>query len=461
MPCILIVDDEPGVRSALGGVLRDEGYEVDAVDTGEACLERLSRQAYDVVVLDIWLPGMDGLGTLARMRERQVDSQVVIISGHGNIESAVRAIKMGAFDFVEKPLSLEKTVLVVRNALRQRSLEAENRALRARVDAQHTMVGESYAMVKLREQVAMAAPTNGRVLIFGENGTGKELVARNIHQLSRRRSGPFVEVNCAAIPEDLIESELFGHVRGAFTGAVADRRGKFEMAHGGTIFLDEIADMSLKTQAKVLRVLQEQVMEAVGGSTRIHVDARVLAATNKDLTAEIRAGRFREDLYFRLNVVPIFVPPLRDRQEDIPLLADHFMAMLAREYGRRPKTFEADAVVALRRYAWPGNVRELHNVVERLMIMVPGDRISSRDVTFLDQGVAGADARHVDVVAALPLHEARDRFERDYIIRALAAQQGNISRTAEALGIERSNLYRKMRGFGIAPSRRGEDEEIA
>src|SRR5215212_10135560 len=371
MPSILLVDDEPGVRSALGGVLRDEGYEVDAVDSGEACLERLGRQAYDVVVLDIWLPGMDGLATFARMRERQVESQVVMISGHGNIESAVRAIKMGAFDFVEKPLSLEKTVLVVRNALRQRNLEAENLALRAKVDAQHTMVGESYAMAKLREQVAMAAPTNGRVLILGENGTGKELVARTIHSISRRRAGPFVEVNCAAIPEELIESELFGHVRGAFTGAVADRRGKFEAAHGGTIFLDEIADLSLKTQAKVLRVLQEQVMEAVGGSTRIRVDARVLAATNKDLTTESRAGRFREDLYFRLNVVPIFVPPLRERPEDIPLLADHFMAMLGREYGRRPKTFEADAVAVLRRYAWPGNVRELRNVVERLMIMVP------------------------------------------------------------------------------------------
>ena len=461
MPSILIVDDEPGVRSALGGVLRDEGYDVDAVDSGEACLERLSRQAYDVVVLDVWLPGMDGLQTLARMRERQIDTQVVIISGHGNIESAVRAIKMGAFDFVEKPLSLEKTMLVVRNALRQRNLEAENRALRARVDAQHTMVGDSVAMVKLREQVAMAAPTNGRVLIFGENGTGKELVARNIHQMSRRRAGPFVEVNCAAIPEDLIESELFGHVRGAFTGAVADRRGKFELAHGGTIFLDEIADMSLKTQAKVLRVLQEQIMEPVGGSNRIKVDARVLAATNKDLTGEIRAGRFREDLYFRLNVVPIFVPPLRDRQEDIPLFADHFMAVLAREYGRRPKTFESDALVALRQYPWPGNVRELRNVIERLMIMVPGDRISSRDVTFLDQGPPVDGPASTQSFSSAPLHEARDQFERDYILRALAAQQGNISRTADMLGIERSNLYRKMRSFGIAPSRRGEDEEIA
>jgi two-component system nitrogen regulation response regulator NtrX len=298
------------------------------------------------------------------------------------------------------------------------------------------------------------------VLIFGENGTGKELVARNIHQMSRRRTAPFVEVNCAAIPEELIESELFGHVRGAFTGAVADRRGKFEAAHGGTIFLDEIGDMSLKTQAKVLRVLQEQVMEAVGGSSRIKVDARVLAATNKDLTAEIRAGRFREDLYFRLNVVPIFVPPLRDRQEDIPLLADHFMAMLAREYGRRPKTFEADAVLALQQYAWPGNVRELRNVVERLMIMVPGDRISSRDLTFLDQGVlAGPEAPARSPATTASLHDARDQFERDFILRALSAQQGNISRTAEALGIERSNLYRKMRSFGIGPIRTAEEVE--
>jgi two-component system, NtrC family, nitrogen regulation response regulator NtrX len=457
MPSVLIVDDEPGVRSALSGVLRDEGYQVDAVESGEACLERLGRQAFDVIVLDVWLPGIDGLATLTRMRERQVDSQVVIISGHGSVESAVRAIKMGAFDFVEKPLSLEKTVLVIRNALRQRHLEAENLALRAKVDAHHTMVGESVAMVKLREQVAIAAPTNGRVLIFGENGTGKELVARNIHALSRRRTGPFVEVNCAAIPEELIESELFGHVRGAFTGAVADRRGKFELAHGGTIFLDEIGDMSLKTQAKVLRVLQEQVMEPVGGSTRIRVDARVLAATNKDLTAEIRGGNFREDLYFRLNVVPIFVPSLRDRQDDIPLLADHFMAVLAREYGRRVKTFDAPAVSALRDYNWPGNVRELRNVVERLIIMVPGDVITAGDLSFLDGSVPSP--RPPDTTAPMtPLHEARDRFERDYILRALAAHDGNMSRTAESLGVERSNLYKKMRGFGIAPRRDAEIE---
>src|SRR5918998_5460455 len=299
---VLIVDDEAGVRSALSGVLRDEGYAVDAVDSGEACLDRVVRAPYDVIVLDIWLPGMDGLATLERLRARRVDAPVIMISGHGNIESAVKAIKLGAFDFVEKPLSLEKTVLVVGNAVRQRRLEAENRALRASVDRRLTMVGESYVMSQLREQIAMAAPTNGRVLIYGENGTGKELVARSIHALSRRRGGPFVEVNCAAIPEELIESELFGHTKGAFTGAVSERRGKFELADGGTLFLDEIGDMSLKTQAKVLRALQEQIVEPVGGQQTIKVDVRVIAATNKDLQAEIASGTFRSDLYYRLNV---------------------------------------------------------------------------------------------------------------------------------------------------------------
>ena len=457
-PKILIVDDEPGVRAALGGVLRDEGYEVDAVESGEACLDRMTRQAYDVVVLDIWLPGIDGLATLARLHERQVDTQIVIISGHGNIESAVRAIKMGAFDFVEKPLSLEKTVLVVRNAVRQRHLEAENRDLRARVDRRLTMVGESYAMAQLREQVAMAAPTNGRVLVFGENGTGKELVARSIHTLSRRRTGPFIEVNCAAIPEELIESELFGHLRGAFTGAVADRRGRFEVADGGTIFLDEIGDMSLKTQAKVLRVLQEQVVEPVGGTQSVKVDVRVIAATNKDLPSAIRAGQFREDLYFRLNVIPIYVPPLRARQSDIPLLAEHFTTGFAREYGRRVKVLAPGAEAALQRYAWPGNVRELRNVIERLMIMVPGETITAADLSFLDQAAPGHETPVDEAEPGLPLHEARDRFERAYILRALAEQHGNMSRTAEVLGVERSNLYRKMRAFGIAPGRKAEEE---
>jgi two-component system nitrogen regulation response regulator NtrX len=453
VPSILIVDDEAGVRSALAAVLGDEGYEVEAVESGEACLERVVRRAFDVVVLDIWLPGIDGLGTLERLRERRVDAEVVMISGHGNIESAVRAIKMGAFDFVEKPLSLEKTVLVVRNAVRQRRLEQENRRLRASIDKRLTMIGESYVMAQLREQVAMAAPTNGRVLIYGENGTGKELVARTIHGLSRRRGGPFIEVNCAAIPEELIESELFGHVKGAFTGAVADRRGRFEAADGGTLFLDEIADMSLKTQAKVLRALQEQVVEPVGRSTGVKVDVRVIAATNKDLTGEIRTGRFREDLYFRLNVIPIFVPPLRDREADIPRLADHFIREFAREYGRRAKTFDASALGVLTAYAWPGNVRELRNTIERLMIMVPGDIVTAGDMTFLDGGAGAAEQEAVEDGPVTPLHEARDRFERDYILRALARQHGNISRTADVLGVERSNLYRKMRGFGIGPSR--------
>ena len=458
-PSVLIVDDEPGVRSALSGVLRDEGYVVEAVESGETCLDRIARETYDVIVLDVWLPGIDGLVTLSRLRQRQVEAEVVMISGHGNVESAVRAIKMGAFDFVEKPLTLEKTVKVIENALGKRRLEAENRALRARVGHPTEVVGQSYVMAQLREQVAMAAPTSGRVLIFGENGTGKELVARKIHEESRRAHGPFVEVNCAAIPEELIESELFGHVKGAFTGAVADRRGKFETASGGTIFLDEIGDMSLKTQAKVLRVLQEQVVEAVGSTSRIRVDTRVLAATNKDLLTEIRAGRFREDLYFRLNVIPIFVPPLRDRREDIPLLAEYFMKSFAREHGKRPKTFDASAVGRLQAHSWPGNVRELRNVVERLIIMAQGDLITDRDLAFLDaDGLgAGADAGADDVMTRL--HEARDRFEREYILRALAAQHGNISRTADVLGVERSNLYRKMRAFGILPARRLEGEE--
>jgi two-component system nitrogen regulation response regulator NtrX len=452
---VLIVDDEAGVRSALSGVLRDEGYAVEAVDSGEACLDRVMRATFDVIVLDIWLPGMDGLATLEKLQDRRIDAPVIMISGHGNIESAVRAIKMGAFDFIEKPLSLEKTVLVVANAVRQRRLEVENRELRATVDRRHAMVGESHVIRQLLEQVAMAAPTNGRVLIHGENGTGKELVARSIHMRSRRMKGPFIEVNCAAIPEELIESELFGHMKGAFTGAVADRRGKFELADGGTLFLDEIGDMSLKTQAKVLRALQEQIVEPVGGTSSVKVDVRVIAATNKDLPTEIRAGRFREDLYFRLNVIPIFVPPLRDRDSDIPLLAEHFMAELAREYGRRPKRLDTGAASGLRSYRWPGNVRELRNVIERLMIMVPGDTIAIGDLAFLESGgVAAVDQPRTP---ALPLHEARERFERDYILRALAAQNGNISRTADALGVERSNLYRKMRAFGIAPARREEE----
>ena len=456
MSSILIVDDEAGVRASLGAVLRDEGYAVDTAESGEDCLDRAGRQPYDVILLDVWLPGMDGLDTLERLRERRVEAQVIMISGHANIESAVRATKLGAFDFIEKPLSLEKTVLAVRNALRQRRLEVENLALRARVDRRLVMIGESDAMTRLREQIAMAAPTNGRVLISGENGTGKELVARQIHALSRRRNGPFIEVNCAAIPEELIESEMFGHTRGAFTGAVADRRGKFELANGGTLFLDEVGDMTLKTQAKVLRALQEQVVEPVGGQTAVRVDVRVIAATNKDLSEELRAGHFREDLFFRLNVIPIFVPPLRERGDDVLRLAQHFVDEFAREYGRRPKRFGPEAVPVMRAYRWPGNVRELRNIVERLMIMVPGDIITREDVGFLDVAVPGVVLTPTSID---PLFEARDAWEREYIRSALAVFDGNISRTADALRLERSNLYKKMRGLGIAV-RRDELEDV-
>ena len=460
MALILIVDDEAGVRSSLAGVLQDEGYQVDTVDSGEACLEQVKRKSYDVLLLDIWLPGLDGLDTLEQLRSRAAsigfEAEVVMISGHGSIEHAVRATKLGAFDFIEKPLSLEKTVLVVRNALRQRQLEIENRALRARVDRRYVIVGESVPVGRLREQIAMAAPTNGRVLISGENGTGKELVARHIHLLSQRRDGPFIEVNCAAIPEELIESELFGHARGAFTGAVADRRGKFELAHGGTLFLDEIGDMSVKTQAKVLRALQEQVVEPVGGQHSVRVDVRVIAATNKDLLEEIRGGRFREDLFFRLNVIPIHVPPLRERGDDVVVLARHFVGDVAREYGRRLKVLSPEAEAVLRAFRWPGNVRELRNVIERVMIMVPGETITAADLAFL--GVTapahlrpGAESPASPTLA--PLYTARDDWEREYIRVALAACDGNISRTADVLGVERSNLYRKMKGLGLEPSR--------
>jgi two-component system, NtrC family, nitrogen regulation response regulator NtrX len=453
---ILIVDDEAGVRASLGGVLRDEGYTVDAVDSGEACLEQVGRRAYEVVLLDIWLPGIDGLVTLERLRDRHLEAQVIMISGHANIESAVRATKLGAFDFIEKPLSLEKTVLSVRNALRQGRLEAENRALRARVDRRHRMVGESRAVLELREQIAMAAPTNGRVLIWGENGTGKELVARQVHQLSHRRAGPFVEVNCAAIPEELIESELFGHARGAFTGAVADRRGKFEIASGGTLFLDEVGDMSLKTQAKVLRALQEQVIEPVGGQASLRVDVRVIAATNKNLSDEIRQGRFREDLYFRLSVIPVLVPPLRERGDDVIRLAEHFVAEFAREYGRRPKVLSPEAIDALSRYSWPGNVRELRNVIERLMIMVPGEVIRIEHLPFTPPLPLPAVSGDGPALVR-PLFDARDAWERAYIMSALSAFDGNISRTADALGVERSNLYKKMRALGVVPPRDREE----
>src|SRR5437016_8076333 len=366
---ILIVDDERGIRETLSAVLRDEGFAADAVATGEDCLKAIGRRGYGCVLLDVWLPGIDGLETLRQIRDSNCDAAVVIISGHGNVETAVRATKLGAFDFIEKPLSIEKTVLTVRNALRQRQLERVNQELAAELKEEYAMVGESVAMRALRKQIAVVAPTDGRVLISGESGAGKELVARAIHAQSRRAGAPFIEVNSAAIPGELIESELFGHVKGAFTGATAAKKGKFELADGATLFLDEVSDMSANTQAKVLRVLEEQRFEAVGSNTPVSVDVRVIAATNKRLEDEIEKGAFRADLFFRLNVIPFEIPPLRDRAEDVPLLVEHFNQRFAGAYGKKPKRFDPKAIEAMQSYSWPGNVRELRNTIDRIVII--------------------------------------------------------------------------------------------
>jgi two-component system nitrogen regulation response regulator NtrX len=444
---ILVVDDEAGVRSSLQGILEDEGYRVDTVESAESALARISAGRYDLILLDIWLPNMDGITALARIRERDPDAAVVMISGHGTIETAVRAIQLGAYNFVEKPLSLDKTVIAVGNALRQRRLEQENRILRARVESKQVLIGESPAMRELRKQISTAAPTHGRVLIFGENGTGKELVARSIHAQSLRKNGPFVEVNCAAIPEELIESELFGHVKGAFTGAVATRKGKFEAADGGTLFLDEVGDMSLKTQAKVLRALQEQKVVAVGSAEGVSVDCRIIAATNKDLEREIAAGNFRDDLFFRLNVIPFHMPPLRERKEDIPALVEHFIEDICAEYGKRPKKASPEALELLMAYPWPGNVRELKNVIERLVIMGASDEIATKD---LPPQVRKGREEGAEVLGDFPsLASAREAYEKQYILKKLRDNEGNVSKTAESLQIERSHLYRKMKAYGI------------
>jgi len=466
---ILVVDDEAGVRGSLVGILGDEGYAAEAVESGEAALTALESRRYDLLLLDVWLPGMDGLEVLARVRTLDPEVPVVVISGHGSIETAVKAVRMGAQDFVEKPLALEKTLLVVKNALRQRKLEVENRALKEQVEHRWVMVGESPVLHALRADISQAAPSNGRVLIFGENGTGKELVARNIHHLSLRSAGPFVEVNCAAIPEELIESELFGHTRGAFTGALTAKKGKFELADGGTLFLDEVGDMTLKTQAKVLRVLQEQKVEPVGGTATITVDVRVIAATNKNLEEEIRRGTFREDLFFRLNVIPFHVAPLRERREDIPLLARHFIAELSAEYGKRPKELTREALDLLVAQPWPGNVRELRNIIERLVIMTPGDRIEARHLPASLVGAAPGAGEPPSAAGALTglssdfpsLAAAREDFEKRYIWKKYQECGGNMSRTSEALQVERSNLYRKMKGYGLIPARKGEAVEPA
>jgi two-component system nitrogen regulation response regulator NtrX len=444
---ILIVDDEPAIQSALRGVLEDEGYRVTAVGSGADALNFITEEVPDLAFLDIWMPGKDGLDTLADMKRLRPEVTVVIISGHGTIETAVKATRLGAYDFIEKPLSLEKTLLTVSRALEHARLERENASLRQRLQQRWEIIGESPTIRRLREQIVTAAPSNGRVLIHGENGSGKELVARAIHTLSARRDQPFVEVNCAAIPEELIESELFGHEKGAFTGALARRRGRFELADGGTLFLDEIGDMSLKTQAKVLRALEEQAFERVGGRDTIKVDVRVIAASNRDLTTLLGNG-FREDLFYRLNVIPIEVPPLRARKEDIPLLIDHFIRVFCAENGKRLKTIPGEALAYFMTYDWPGNVRELRNMVERLVIMAPGDVIDVDDLPAplrSDEAVAGEEGRDRS------LRDARDNFERAYILAELRANDWNVTRTADRLGIERSHLYRKIKAYNITP----------
>jgi len=459
MRSILVVDDEPGIRQSLTSVLQDEGYEVEAVESGEDCLGWLSKKRAEVVMLDIWLPGMDGLEALEKIQTLEDPPVVIMISGHGTIETAVRATKLGAFDFIEKPLSIEKTLLILKHAFEQLQLAAQNRSLREELHGQYRIIGDSIPMKALRQQLALAAPTQGRVLVYGESGTGKELVVHALHEMSKRADKPFVEVNCAAIPEELIESELFGHVKGSFTGAVEDKTGKFEQAHGGTLFLDEVGDMSLRTQSKVLRVIEEQRFTPIGTAKNLTVDVRVIAATNKNLDEEIQKGNFREDLFYRLNVIPFFVPPLREHRDDIPTLAHYFLSEFARAYGRKPKHLSEAALEILMRYRWPGNVRELKNLVERMVIMGAGDVI---EVRHLPPGLQQDTAR-VRIASSSAgsgtrsssggfssLQEARAAYERDYILRKLEENHGNMSRTAEVLGLERSHLYRKMKSLGIA-----------
>ncbi len=445
---ILVVDDEEKIRQSLSGILADEGYEVLEARDGPQALKQMETDPPDLVLLDIWMPGMDGMEILERIKGPAPSLPVIMISGHANIELAVRAVKLGAYDFIEKPLSLEKVLLTVNNALVFSKLEQENRALRQEIQKKYEIVGNSPEIQQLKEQIKIVAPTNGWVLITGENGTGKELVARGIHDLSLRADKPFVEVNCAAIPEELIESELFGHEKGSFTGALTKRRGKFDLANEGTIFLDEIADMSLKTQAKILRILQEQKFERVGGSEMIYVEVRVIAATNRDLKDEILKGKFREDLYYRLNVIPIAVPPLRERKVDIPLLVEHFISNFCLENHKELKKMTPEAMDFMSSYHWPGNVRELKNLVERMVIMTRGNVIEGKDVPapIREQKRPSVEPSYFEYDM---LKDARREFEKRFIMKKLAENDENISKTAEVIGIERSNLHRKIKSYGI------------
>lgn len=446
---ILIVDDEVSICQSLKAILEDEGFQVLVAGSGEEAVKIVAEEMPQLVLLDIWLPGIDGLETLKTIHAAHPNVVIIMMSGHGTIETAVRATKLGAFDFIEKPLSLDKVMILVNNALNVVRLEEENILLKQKVSHQYELTGTSPVINELKEMIGIVAPTNAWILIMGENGTGKELVARSIHHLSRRSHKPIVEVNCAAIPEELIESELFGHEKGAFTGATEKKRGKFDLAHEGTIFLDEVADMSLKAQAKILRILQEKKFERVGGNKVIDMDVRVLAATNKDLEREMEAGRFRQDLYYRLHVIPLRVPPLRERKEDIPFLAERFLYDFAAKEGEPTKTLTEDALDKLMVHNWPGNVRELKNIIERVMILTPSNVITADDIPELSIKAEHSAFTTEPSTASDSLRDARLDFERQFIIKKLEEYDGNISRTAEAIGLERSNLHKKLKSLKV------------
>jgi len=447
---ILVVDDEESICQSLKAILSDEGYQVLVAGSGEEAVKIVEEEMPQLVLLDIWLPGMDGLETLKAIKEINPRIMVIIMSGHGTIETAVRATKLGAFDFIEKPLSLDKIIILVNNAISLMRLNEENTLLKQKVSHQYELTGASPVITELKEMISIVAPTNAWILIMGENGTGKELVARSIHHLSLRSHKDIVEVNCAAIPEELIESELFGHEKGAFTGATEKKRGKFDLAHEGTIFLDEVADMSLKAQAKILRILQEKKFERVGGNKLIDLDVRVLAATNKDLEEEMKEGRFRQDLYYRLHVIPLVVPPLRERKEDIKPLAERFLLDFTIKEGMEQKRLTDDALALLMKHDWPGNVRELKNIIERLIILTPSNQITADDIPPLNireerEAVSAAESLAVD-----SLKDAKMDFERQFIIKKLEENEGNVSKTAEAIGLERSHLHKKLKNLKVA-----------
>ena len=444
---ILVIDDETGIREAIRMTLEYEGYKIDEARSGQEGLDKAARIPYDAILLDIKMPILDGIEVLENLREQRIMTPVVMVSGHGDVHTAVECTKRGAFDFLEKPLNRDKLLLTVRNAVRQRSLEEENTELKGKAEKEYQLVGQSGLMAELKSQVERAAPTRATVLITGESGTGKELVAREIHRRSSRANQPFIQVNCAAIPNELIESELFGHKKGSFTGAVRDQMGKFVAADGGTIFLDEIGDMSTGAQAKVLRVLQEGEVEPIGAAAVVKVDVRVIAATNKNLEEEIRGGRFREDLYYRLNVIPVRTPPLRERRDDIPILAQHFARLFSEEHNYHPKKFTPAALKALGDAPWRGNVRELRNMIERLVIMVPAESI---DVTDLPAEFFRTPSDIISTAMRLStLQEFKDEAEKAFIVAKLREHGWNVSKTAEAIDTPRSNLYKKIEQYNI------------